>query len=84
VRPEAPLAEAEELAQATSDATYGTSRYLGEALLPTDSGQPSADDPLVASAIARTRAVGGSPVLILAGASDDIRFAIHPIDPYPS
>jgi hypothetical protein len=76
--PHAQAAEAEELARTTADATYGISRYLGETLVLTDNDQPSVEDPRVASAIAHTRATGGSTVLVLAGATDDIRFAIHP------
>jgi hypothetical protein len=81
---QAPPAEAEQLTNTVADATYGISRYLGEALLLTDSGQASAKDPLATTAITRTRAAGGSLVLVLAGAGDDIRFAIHPVDPCPS
>jgi hypothetical protein len=73
--PQAQPAEAEELARTTADATHGISRYLGEALLLPDSGQLSADDPRVTSAMTRTRATSGSIVLVLAGASDDIQFA---------
>jgi hypothetical protein len=81
--PQAPPAEAEQLTSTVADATYGISRYLGEALLLTDNDQPSVEDPRVASAIARTRATSGSAVLVLTVANADIRFAVHPIDPNP-
>jgi hypothetical protein len=81
--PQAPPTEAEQLVRTIATRTHGTSRYLGEALLLTDGGQLPAEDPRVTSAITRTRATGGSAVLVLAGASGDVRFAIYPVELSP-
>jgi hypothetical protein len=82
--PQAAPADVEQLTDTVADATCGISRYLGEALLFTDNDQPSVEDPRVASAIAHTRATSGSAVLVLTGANDDIRFAVHLVDPNPT
>jgi hypothetical protein len=81
--PETEPAEAEDLARTTADATYGISRYLGEALLLAHGGQLAADDPQATSAMTRTRATGGSIVLVLAGTGNGIRFAVQPVNPQP-
>lgn len=60
---------------------HGISQYLGEALLLADGGQLAAGDPQVTSAVTRTRATGGSIVLVLTDTGNGIRFAVQPVNP---